>query len=331
MLKLKYLYENFDLARKCMELYDYDIDSAEEMMQYFRISSNAIYPFRLKQETDKICFLRLSPAEEKKLSDVETELCLLEWLREQGFPAMHAVSMKDGRLFGQMHTEWGTYNVSCFERVQGDSLEDTQGNPTIIEGYGRTLGELHALMKKYPYPETRRSHSALLEEIEERMQKYGASDTVWKEFSAVCRELDKLDISKTNYGVIHYDFEADNVFYSEQDESFHVIDFDDAICCWYALDVVRALDALEEISGNLSMEEKKQCFLSGYQSVTALTQEQLQSIPFMRRLVHLQEYATLLHVLGEEIQDMPDWMKMLCEKLNNKLIWIEKNMDKDIE
>ena len=72
------------------------------------------------------------------------------------------------------------------------------------------------------------------------------------------------------------------------------------------------------------MEEKKQCFLSGYQSATAFTQEQIQSLSLMRRLVHLQEYATLLHVLSEEIQDMPDWMTMLCEKLNNKLGWLEK-------
>lgn len=244
MLKLKYLYENFDLARKCMELYDYDKDSAEEMMQYFRISSNAIYPFRYRLEKDKVCFLRLSPIDEKKPS------------------------------------------------------------------------------------EARRSHKDLLEEIAERIQKYGASDIVWKEVSAVCEELSQLSVSASNYGIIHYDFEADNVFYNEQDESFHVIDFDDAICCWYALDVVRALDALEEIDGNLTMEEKKQCFLSGYQSVTALTQEQIQSLSLMRRLVHLQEYATLLHVLSEEIQDMPDWMTMLCEKLNNKLEWLEKSMER---
>ena len=65
MLKLKYLFENFDLARKCMEFYECDMDSVDEMLRYFRISSNAIYPFRLKPD-GRICFLRLSPAEEKK-------------------------------------------------------------------------------------------------------------------------------------------------------------------------------------------------------------------------------------------------------------------------
>ena len=64
MLKLKYLFENYKLARKCIELYDYDKESADEILSYFRISSNAIYPFRSGINADKICFLRLSPAEE---------------------------------------------------------------------------------------------------------------------------------------------------------------------------------------------------------------------------------------------------------------------------
>ena len=63
----------------------------------------------------------------------------------------------------------------------------------------------------------------------------------------MCKELESLPLSSSDYGVIHYDFEPDNVFYDEKDGTFSVIDFDDAICCWYALDVVRALDALDEV------------------------------------------------------------------------------------
>ena len=246
MLKLKYLFENFDLARKCMEFYECDMASVDEMLRYFRISSNAIYPFRSKMG-GRICFLRLSPVEEKKLDDVKSEICLMEWLIDKGFPAMRPVPMKDGKLFGQINTEWGTYNVSCFEKVSGNSLEDTKGTFQIVKGYGKTLGELHALMKEYPYSEERRNHKMLLCEIEERMQKYGASEIIRKEFEDVCKELENLPLSTSDYGVIHYDFEPDNVFYDEKEESFSVIDFDDAMCCWYALDVVRALDALDEV------------------------------------------------------------------------------------
>lgn len=65
MLKLKYLFENFELARKCLELYDYDEASLDQMFRYFRISSNAIYPFREGTNPKQVNFLRLSPVEEK--------------------------------------------------------------------------------------------------------------------------------------------------------------------------------------------------------------------------------------------------------------------------
>ena len=37
--------------------------------------------------------------------------------------------------------------VSCFEKVPGESLEDVTGTPEIARGYGRTLGNLHFLLK----------------------------------------------------------------------------------------------------------------------------------------------------------------------------------------
>lgn len=326
MLKLKNLFENFDLARKCMELYECDMDSLDEMLQYFRISSNAIYPFWSKTH-EKICFLRLSPAEEKKLDDVKSEISLIEWLIDKGFPAMIPVSMKDGKLFRQINTEWGIYNISCFEKVSGNSLKETKGTSQIVKGYGKTLGELHALMKEYPYSEDRRNHKMLLCEIEDRMQKYGASEIVRKEFEDVRKELESLPLSTSDYGVIHYDFEPDNVFYDEKKESFSVIDFDDAICCWYALDVVRALDALDEVVEDIPKEEAIASFLEGYRSEASFTEKQQQSMVLMRRLVRLQEYATLSHVVSEGVEDMPDWMSNLSQKLKCQLRRLEESMN----
>ena len=309
-----------------MELYECDVDSIDEMLRYFRISSNAIYPFRSKMG-GRIYFLRLSPAEEKKLDDVKSEICLVEWLIDKGFPAMRPISMKDGKYFRQINTEWGSYNVSCFEKVSGDSLDNTKGTFQIVKGYGKTLGELHALMKEYPYSEERRNHKMLLCEIEERMQNYGASEIVRKEFEDVCKELESLPLSTSDYGVIHYDFEPDNVFYDDKEESFSVIDFDDAICCWYALDVVRALDALDEVIEDISMEEAIASFLEGYRSATSFTEEQQQSMMLMRRFVRLQEYTTLLHVVSEEVENMPNWMSNLSQKLKCKLRRLEESMN----
>lgn len=329
MLKLKYLFENYDLARKCLAFYEHDEASLHDMLSYFRISSNAIYPFRKKGDTHEVCFLRLSPSEEKSFSSVSAEIALLTWLNEKGFPAMKPVAMTTGEFARELDTEWGRYHVSCFEKVPGQSLEDVQGTVSIVRGYGQILGKLHAWMKVYPGSQRHRDHKDLLTEIGGRLKEYDAPEAVREEYGAVCRELEQLFISSSNYGVIHYDFEPDNVFYDAAENAFSVIDFDDAIRCWYALDIVRALDALDEVVDGNRIGDAANLFLEGYQSATDLTDEQKQSFSLMRRLVRLQEYATLLHVLWDPIAQQPDWMTEIIRKLQYKVLCLEQSMAAD--
>ena len=121
-----------------------------------------------------MCFLRLSPSEEKSFSSVAAEIHLIKWLNEKGFSAMKPVAMKTGEFAKEMCTEWGTFNVSCFAKVPGNSLEDTKGSLSIIRGYGQILGKLHSLMKDYPCSEKHRSHEDLLKEIGNRIKEYDA-------------------------------------------------------------------------------------------------------------------------------------------------------------
>ena len=53
-------------------------------------------------------------------------------------------------------------------------------------------------------------------EIKDRLQKYDASNIVKNELETVKNGLKKLPVSQDEYGVIHYDFEPDNVFYDAE-------------------------------------------------------------------------------------------------------------------
>lgn len=261
MLKLKYLYENFDLAKECLSLYDVDKNTVDEMLVYFRISSNAIYPFR--NTAGKVCFLRLSPVEEKATEAVASEIRLIQWLRTRDFPAMKPYAMLDGSLLAVRDTKWGTMNVSCFEGVEGKTLENCEGLLELIVGYGRTLGLLHQNLKAYPEPESRSDHKAFLLQIRDRFVAYHAPKELMKEWESVDKTLEALPIRRDIYGVVHYDFEPDNVMFCEETGAFGVIDFDDAIQCWYALDIVRALDALEDVSSEDARKSEKGHFCKG--------------------------------------------------------------------
>jgi Ser/Thr protein kinase RdoA (MazF antagonist) len=104
MLKLKFLFKNYELAKECVKLYDYDKESIDEMLMYFHISSNAVYPFRYGTNPERICLLRLSPAEEKPFSDVASEISLIKWLLDRGFPVMRPIPMKNGNFTDQVNS-----------------------------------------------------------------------------------------------------------------------------------------------------------------------------------------------------------------------------------
>ena len=322
MLPLKYLFENYELAKECLKRYDHSEENPDEMLRHFRISSNAIYPF-YADENGKVCYLRLSPTAEKDPSDVVSELHFITWLSEHGYPIMKPYPMKDGKLHDVISTRWGTYNVSCFEEVSGETLEDTEGSLELAYGYGRTLAELHNLSEAYPYSDERRNHTELLTEIKERLIKNRAPGIVLAQCDTIADELSRLEIRKDNYGLIHYDFEPDNVLYDKESGQFGVIDPDDSIRCFYALDVVRAVDAMDDVAEEELTEQAVNAFFEGYRSKRIFSQEQAASLPLMRKLVSLQEYATILHVLSEPTEEEPEWMTQIKAKLNRKTDRIE--------
>ena len=84
MLKLENMFENFDLVREALAFWAHDEENLEDMLGYFRISSNAVYPFTAG---GKVCFLRLAPVDEKVEGDILGELEFIRYLRGQGYPA----------------------------------------------------------------------------------------------------------------------------------------------------------------------------------------------------------------------------------------------------
>jgi len=325
MLKLKHLFENYDLAKECLQLYDHSENHLDEMLSYFRISSNSIYPF-YRDENQNVCFLRLSPIEEKKFQEVESEVHFITWLNDNQFPVMKPYPMKNGKLCDVVKTKWGSYNVSCFQRVLGKTLDDCEGSLELVYGYGKTLGEFHNMSQRYPFANERYQYSDMLNEIEKRFDKYNAPDYIFAVLNDVKEELGKLNKTSANFGLVHYDFEPDNVLFDKKTGQFGVIDLDDSIQCWYALDVCRAIDALNDVVDQEQIEDATNVFLSGYRSACKFTKEQFETIPLMRKLVALESYATILHVLSESIKEKPDWMVEIEEKLNNELRLIEKSL-----
>lgn len=113
-----------------------------------------------------------------------------------------------------------------------------------------------------------------------------------------------------SYGLIHYDFECDNVLFDQASGQCWAVDFDDAIYHWYAMDIEQALASLDEEAPG-----RAQTFLDGYASVHPLPPDLAAMRPVCARFAALLWYARVRRSLAETVPDEPDWMTSLCTAL----------------
>lgn len=318
VLKLKYLYENYDLARLALSSWRHDEEGLDGMLARFRISNNAVYPFR---RDGGLCFLRLTPAGERLERNVLGELEFVEYLHDRAYPALRHIPALTGEKVLRLPTPWGDYYAAAFEDVGGVPLEDTGLRDNVLRAYGRALGQLHSLSEEYRPKIRKWSHSDALDWTDRVLIQYHAPREILAAAEALRGELAELSQETGSYGLIHYDFEYDNVFYDPAEDICLVIDFDDGMYHWFAMDVEQALMSLEEDRDELGLagerlREAEAVFLDGYREQHPYTKEMEDARPVLRRFGALHSYAKLIRSVAEKQENEPDWMLQLRAKLD---------------
>ncbi len=323
MLKLIYLFENFDLAKEALKNWEHDDDTLDKMLSNFRISSNAIYPFC---HNGQVCFLRLAPIDEKIEKNILGELELIEFLAQHDYPALRPIKTLLGENVLKLDTKWGKYYACAFQKVSGVQIEATDMSKEIMYEYGKTLGKLHALSSDFKPSIKKWTHIEVLEWIEEVLAEYSAPDNIFFELTEVKKELADFPLRDDNYGLIHYDFELDNVFYDDKTKSCAVIDFDDGMYHWYALDVEQVFDSLSEELNGAILQNAKDEFMKGYKTEYYYSDEMENSRPLMRRFINLYSYARLIRCVAVNSFNEPNWLLELRKKLDSNIRKLETNM-----
>jgi Ser/Thr protein kinase RdoA (MazF antagonist) len=313
MMKLKYLFDNRSLAEMILKYWDYD-RTRLDLFDYFRISANAVYPFELD---NRRYYLRFSPVEERSIEAILAEIEFLSYLRSKGYPAVETRWSRSGREIELVDTPWGSYLAVVFPAVPGQPLNQTELTERIIYGYGKALGQLHKLSQDYlPAQHQRVSWKEQMDWMAAFLDKDNGETAAKTELRTLRRFLEGLTASRVNYGLVHYDFEYDNVFYEASSDCYHPIDFDDAVYHWFVLDIDQSLDSLSDILPADRFAETQNEFIRGYRSILPLEDSMLAIRPVFRRYANLYGYVRILRSIRDQWPNEPEWMVDLRSKLS---------------
>lgn len=321
MLKLKYQFENYDLAKYMLRKWEYDVATMSERFKGYHIFSHEVYPF---ERGGKLNYLRLAPTIEKLLPNMQAELEFVEYLCEEGYPAPKIVPTKDGQTLITLNSKWGQYHATAFQAVNGIPLENLPYHSEVMNAYGKALGYLHLLSSRYkPKFATKWNCFDCLHWIRDNLLEQPIPRGVFYEIDAVERKLQRLRRDKRNFGLTHGDFRPDNVFYDETTKRCSVIDFEDGMYHFYTSDLIMVFDSLAERFDGDALVNAKSDFIAGYESIRPLPKDYEDELPLMRRFTDLYDYTQLVHGMSEDVNVKFDWLLELKEKTNAKIKDIE--------
>jgi Ser/Thr protein kinase RdoA (MazF antagonist) len=299
------------VAEAALEHWRHDAGS----LRFFRSSANFVHVFRVD---GALRFLRLAEGSERRREAIEDELALLRVLAVRGLPVAIPCESDRGRSVEMLATPLGVFHACAFAALQGEQWdEDDELSADRLLTWGEALGRLHAEARELSrdFAPSRETHEGRLSFIRSHL---GGDERARRELESLSAALARLPIGKRNYGLVHGDFELDNLFWNGSLSG--IADFDDAFHCWYLADVAFALASV--YPSPWEQPTSLETFLAGYTQHSELDEDVYALLPVFWRLASLQRYARLVRSLDLPAdQEYPDWMESLHAKL---VAWVTR-------
>lgn len=288
-------------------------EHTEGSVRFFRASANFLFTF---EHADRAFFLRFIHAAERNQSSIQAEMNYLQYLATRGVSVAIPVRSSAGHLVEAVSTARGTWNAVVFERLTGNSFESNELTPEQIVRWGQTLGALHNATQGFSVGARASWHDHTVH-VALQMP---AGDPLISKLDRIRNQLEQLPVRNDNFGLIHYDFEPDNLVWNGMQAS--IVDFDDCANYWFAADIAFALrEAFSDSPGRVNLANRTaQQFLSGYRLERDIENTELQRIPLFLALHNLVTMTRLQDALAQASSgDEPEWSAALRKKLETKV------------
>ncbi|MCP5021799.1 MAG: phosphotransferase [bacterium] len=284
----------------------------DAVVEAYRASANFVFSVEALGER---FFLRFNHESERNIEAIRAELAFQQHLGSSGIHVDAPIRSTSGNWVEQVSTEMGRFNAVLFKALSGEHREVDQLDLNSFRIWGRSLGELHAAGVEFSceHRPSWREHIQLAGQMIPCGER-GAH----LELQAIGEALGRLSSGGGDFGLIHFDFELDNLKW--HDGQVHVLDFDDCAFYWFEADIAFALrDLFDDSCDQVDLEcPRVRMFFDGYRSVKHLSEEALGRIPMFVRLHNLLSAARLTRSLGTGADSKePGWIINLRGKLED--------------
>ena len=257
--------------------------------------------------------LRFNHASERSVAWIQSELAFLAYLHERGIHVNQAYPSRNGKLVESVPTEQGLFHAVLLEMLPGEHQNPEEMDAPALRRWGRALGQLHRASEGYA-GEDRPGWRQLFSTARLSVPR---NDAALQDAVARLEErLNSLPADPVHFGVIHYDFESDNIRWDAGSPG--IMDLDDSCRAWYGADIAYALRDLapDPYGAPDRKDERFLAFLCGYRSVRSIADGELDNLSLYMNLHQLLSYARLQHTLAGDVSpDEPQWALDLRAKL----------------
>lgn len=268
--------------------------------------------------------VRLTHQNWRKEKESFAELHFMNYLFENGISVPQILPSKAGNWIENVS---GGYHASMFTEAPGRIPIDEDWNEKMFSSWGKIVGQMHLLTQSYIPPKDIKRREWLQENWMDLMKHLPSEEIiVRKKANELLSWLKTLPKDQRNYGLIHCDLHAHNMFITKNGE-ITAFDFDDSCYHWFAFDIAIIIYSVivrynRQTKKNETLENHLawflQSFLKGYQENNTVERWWLESMPKLLTYIRVL-YYNVFH-------QRHNWMVLEGEL---KLKWL--NMKAEIE
>jgi amicoumacin kinase len=260
---------------------------------------------------------------DRSFSTIQGQVDWVSFLAEHGVPVSRPVPSLHGVFVEQVPINDTSVSVVCYERVSGERPEGTTLTAELFQAWGQLMGKMHARSTRYNNPSHQNGRIGQWYEGATRDKRAIPADQklVLEKFDALMRHVYALPKDQQSYGLIHGDFQANNLRVDKG--VLRVFDFDDCEYNWFVSDIATSLYfALWESPAKQSNDAFASFVLghitAGYAREHSIGADWVEQIPIFLKLQEMCIYVAINEcnqiALGSSLETLPPKHRALLSR-----------------